>query len=110
MPYQRQCVSYIRLLARLALPGPDELARAGPEPVRDDHVRVLQLMPVGAVRRRYLGDAAVGIRPKLHHELLEHVFAYLGIPISPRHAGQGVSAVGGRSYLSIAVAPLALST
>jgi hypothetical protein len=54
---------------------------------------------------------AVGIRPELHPELLEHVFAYLGIPISPRHAGQGVSAAGGqRSYLSIAVAPLALST
>jgi hypothetical protein len=44
-------------------------------------------------------------------ELLEHVFAYLGIPISLRHAGQGVSAVGGQwSYVCIAVALLALST
>jgi hypothetical protein len=33
---------------------------------------------VGAVRRRDLGDAAVGIRLKLHHELLEHAFVWRG--------------------------------
>jgi excisionase family DNA binding protein len=42
-------------------------------PVRDDHVRVGQLMTVGAVRRQDLGDAAVAIRPKLGRELLEHM-------------------------------------
>jgi hypothetical protein len=65
----------MRCLARQAMPGPDQLARAGPGPVRDDHVRVPQLVPVGAVRRRDLGDAAVRIRPELPHELLEHVSA-----------------------------------
>jgi hypothetical protein len=31
-------------------------------------------VPVGASLGRDLGDAAVGIRPELHPELLEHVF------------------------------------
>jgi len=45
-------------------------------PVRDDHVRVPQLMTVRAALGRDLGDAAVGIRPELHHELLEHAVYY----------------------------------
>jgi hypothetical protein len=56
-----------RLLARQAVPGADQLAAERPRPVRHDHIRVPQLMTVRAVRRRDLGDAAVGVRPELDH-------------------------------------------
>jgi hypothetical protein len=45
----------------------------GLRPVRDDHVRVRQRVAVRASLGR--GDAAVRIRPELHPELLEHLFA-----------------------------------
>jgi hypothetical protein len=75
------------------VPRPEQPARARLRPVRDDDVRVPQLVPVGAVRRRDLGDAAVGIRPELHHRairtrirLADHLMAFSQPPRDRRRS------------------------